>query len=484
MRRRCPRNEHEITSRCRRTRESSDRSLTTSATEPNSCPFLRHRSSTGAARCRSRAGIATLWVILMLPVVFLMLVFAVEIGNLWLARVELENALESAALAAVKEWHADAGASDTTIPRQIGQSFALANTVRGVPVTIGDNYVAATATNPNENASYLFPTGNLIFGGISGTDPDTVFDTTTLPACGVGGVIIDAIPVFGTLLIDTTAISPLSNDNAWGINFQAESPTTPPGLTVTQIVFNLRAGTDTNAVFAPLSTAPVISDNSPRIISSQNDVFGISNGALTLTTAGTVRTWANSQVRFIWDSTLPHIATIRFLPAGADAGFSPGDRIRFGLRVGGLGKNDGDDPGIAGVTATATFALLGVDQLPPNVGVLFDSRYGQNNPIPLDPDKTPNSAPYLLPNAIRTGVSDDRQSFTTIYGGGIIPGSGTPGTPGGNEYAVMAQARVTVNPICPSICWGPFSVQSRTVAYVSCADGFPRIIRVDQFVYP
>ena len=442
-----------------------------------------YRRSSGR---RSRAGVATLWVILMLPVVFLMLVFVAEIGNLWLARVELENALESAALAAVKEWADDAGASGTTVPRQVGQSFALANRVRGVPVTIGNNFAAATVADPNENASYTFPTANLVFGGISSTDPTVVFDVTSLPACG-STVWVEPIPLYGTLLLDATGASPMSADNAWGLNFKASDPSAPAGLTITQVVLNLRAGSDVDAAWNLLATAPRISDNSPNIISYQNDVFGLSNAALTLTTVGTVRTWANSQVQFVWDSTAAHILTIRFLPSGGDLGFQPGDRIRFGARVINLGSNDGDDPGIAKIQATVTFAISGVDQAPPNVGTFVDSNYAKNNPTPVDPDLTPNSAPYLLPNALSTKRSNDKQSFATVYGGGILSGGGGGTTVAGNEYAVLAQGRVNVTPICSGLMGGilgTFQVQAKTIAYYSCVDLCPRIVRVDQFIYP
>ena len=48
-----------------------------------------------------------------------MFCFVLEAANMWLARAELENALESAALAAVKTW-GDANGGSTFTPRQIG----------------------------------------------------------------------------------------------------------------------------------------------------------------------------------------------------------------------------------------------------------------------------------------------------------------------------------------------------------------------------
>jgi len=56
------------------------------------------------SRSNSRRGIATLWPILFSGAMLLILCFVVEIAHLWLTRVELENSLEAAALAAVKEW--------------------------------------------------------------------------------------------------------------------------------------------------------------------------------------------------------------------------------------------------------------------------------------------------------------------------------------------------------------------------------------------
>ncbi|MCL6507990.1 MAG: hypothetical protein K6T59_13295 [Bryobacteraceae bacterium] len=49
-----------------------------------------------------------------LPCLLALFVGLVGVANLWLARVELENALEAAALAAVKQW-GEAGGGDTVV---------------------------------------------------------------------------------------------------------------------------------------------------------------------------------------------------------------------------------------------------------------------------------------------------------------------------------------------------------------------------------
>ena len=58
----------------------------------------------GASAGRLRRGAVTLWTVLFMPVLLVLFFVVVEGVNLWLARVELENALESSALAAVKHW--------------------------------------------------------------------------------------------------------------------------------------------------------------------------------------------------------------------------------------------------------------------------------------------------------------------------------------------------------------------------------------------
>ncbi len=432
------------------------------------------RSDDGYVSAPRREGLAVVWLVLMLPLLFLLLCFVVEMGNLWLARVELETALESAALATVKEWGDTGGGSGTLTSRQVGQTVAAGNFVRGDSVVIGTNYTAATTSNPNGNFDGTFPTANLIFGALTSTSPTVVFESGVVPGCSA-----TTGTSAGTVLLDASAQNTLRDDNAWGINFKPPVATTTPGLTLSRVILDLRAGGDVDAAFDLLATAPSVSDNVPNRIASQNDVFGISNAALTLTTVGTVRTWANSQVRFVWDSATPHILTIHFLPFGADTGLAPGDRIRFGARVINLPQNDGDGVGRVFSTATMTYAVAGVNQSPDIVVTFVDTRYSGTNPPPLDPDILPNSAPYLLPNG-ENAVGNDRQSAVESIG------VGTPGT-SGNPFAVRAQARMTVTPICGSLfgtVMGPYQVQAEATARYNCSTGVPSIIRVDQFVYP
>ena len=95
---------------------------------------------TVASERKRRRGIATLWVILSLPVLLVLLGVAVDVGNLWLQRAELESTLEATALAAIKQFAQDgADANAIASAKNAGRAFAAANTVYGKPVIMPDN---------------------------------------------------------------------------------------------------------------------------------------------------------------------------------------------------------------------------------------------------------------------------------------------------------------------------------------------------------
>ncbi len=136
---------------------------------------------------RPRRGVVTLWTLLMVPVMLVLFAVVVEGVHLWLARVELENALEAAALAAVKEW----AETPLTVPiasgwtngaRTVGQQYAAANTINQTSVPIDANIGTFDPTsNPNENGPCG---GDLIFGAIVSAPP-YVFASNLVPSCVV-----------------------------------------------------------------------------------------------------------------------------------------------------------------------------------------------------------------------------------------------------------------------------------------------------------
>lgn len=128
---------------------------------------------------RLRRGISTLWLIVFFPLAVIGLLMTIETGRLWLARMEVEDALESAVLAAVIEWgdHDEHGPHSTLPARQVAADFAESNTVLGSQFSLGD---ASLNHNPgvghgrgNQNASQ---NGVLVFGAITQIQPTVVFD--------------------------------------------------------------------------------------------------------------------------------------------------------------------------------------------------------------------------------------------------------------------------------------------------------------------
>lgn len=132
------------------------------------------------SRALPRRGIATFWVIVSAPALLMLLVFVTDIGNLWLARGELETALESAALAAAKQW-GDSGGAETLAARQSGVDYAAANTVVGNPVLLSMNYNPQSMANENADQR-----GQLVFGSIRDLGPPLVFEAAAPPGAAAG----------------------------------------------------------------------------------------------------------------------------------------------------------------------------------------------------------------------------------------------------------------------------------------------------------
>jgi Flp pilus assembly protein TadG len=140
-----------------------------------------------------RRGVSTLWLLLTLPVFLTLLAFTVNIANLWLARVELENSLEAAALAAVREW---GEGSSTDAAKDVAIAYAAANPVRGI-----------------------VPASNFVFGEIEETGGKLTFDPLGTPVCdpelddfsGDFGVRVQAtVPVSSLRALLGNSIGPYS----------------------------------------------------------------------------------------------------------------------------------------------------------------------------------------------------------------------------------------------------------------------------------
>ena len=125
---------------------------------------------------RRRKGIATVWIIAAGPALLALLVLVTEIANLWLARVELRNAVEAGALAGAKTW-GDAPNDDgaaRSAARLAARNFTQANLVVGstVSIALNDNGTG----NDNQNNNNQTCPGSILLGRLNASVLDTTAD--------------------------------------------------------------------------------------------------------------------------------------------------------------------------------------------------------------------------------------------------------------------------------------------------------------------
>jgi hypothetical protein len=401
----------------------------------------------------------TLWTILSIPALMILVCFIIEILNLWHARVELETALEAAALAAVKEWGENPG-TDTLRPRCTGVEYAEANLVGRVPLEITNNY-NASATDPSTSNQNLSCDGDLIFGAITTDEPPWEFDTTEIPSCGKGNVLIDASEQGGL----TTA-----NKHEWGIAYQrADNTTVLPKISsividlgaTTPLYFDDTAGSSFG--FADAATPYKVGDTA----TSQADFFGLNPATeITPTFSDPHPTVSNRYKKLMFTFAIDGGSG---LPV-----FDPCERFRFGVNVRAAtgGKQyDGDAMGDFGVTVTVNFS-----DSTSSSGTLVNT---DSKGLPCGPKVTdsfcPNSGIYInnipdLPCPPASGAGNDGQSYVRIGGSG------------NGKFGVRAQATVAVPTICENlfgISLPQMKVQAKTTALFDCNEpANPRLIRV------
>lgn len=462
--------------------------------EPSYNP--RTRVFTGSAltnRGRSaRRGISVLWLVVTMPIFLFLFVGVVMIGNIWLARVELENALEASALAAVKNWAEFPNyGGDTLSSRGVGKTYALANTMTGVPVEISTNYDQLNVTGSANQNLLCDPTkpgplnvpppgGNLIFGAVTITNPRTPseyieFDAGTSPGAGSGSVIFDASangqPGGGGGTTNT--------DNWWGVSFRPTA-TTPANFTISRLVFDLRA----NGGSGSFGSIPALSDNvAPHMVSSggtdQPDIFGFDAVPA-------------NQISFSILPATPWIMTITFNAFGGDPGFEPCDRMRFGVELDGVGpstgggslKDDGDSVGHDGVRVAIYYADSGVERPAPVYATFLDTQHPSNQCVnQLDSSSPCTPFSMIVHPGLYPDVPCPPASAPKNNGQSLAFASGS----GGNAFGVRAQAIVPVpNPFCGfcGLAIKPHYVTVKTTAMYDPAEGQPRLIRVDEYYCP
>ncbi|MFN3151979.1 TadE/TadG family type IV pilus assembly protein [Bremerella sp.] len=462
---------------------------------------------------RARRGVSLLWIIIAFPALVLFLVFAVEIGNIWLARIELEQSLEANALAAVKHWAESTGSANTLEAREVGNSFSIANPVRGVPVDLtnvmlnsafsnGNNRLnfddRVTGAYPNQNlvcrdiSEYndYIQSGVMIFGAITQienednpVDPSqsVIFDADETPTC-LGGS--DGAP----LLVDATGNGTLGSGssmgvrNAWGISFGLSTDSDiNANLRIDRIEIDVDPNNVTGYEFVPINsngTGPLglISNEMPSMNLDPlvRDNEFVSNH---LSPASDIVFSAGSS-----DSTL----VITFGTALNPLQLQPGDRFRFGARVNtGNGNSQVDADGVGAVgTEIRVFYSYNGQSFGPFVTNLVDTNDEK------DCDDDPNTAivtdalgidHYIgspsqtedLPCPASNGVNNNGQSYVRSFLGGAP-----------RHFAVRSQATIGVRSVVQSICGfelGPWGVSAKATAYYDCETRDPKLIRVDVF---
>lgn len=461
--------------------------------------------------CGTRQGVVTFWALVSVPVFMLMFCVVVEIGNLWMARIQLKNALESAALAAVKTW-GDARGGDTTLARTVGNRFASACVINGVSVDLStlpgglnDNF----ADVDNDNASC---TGTLVFGSITADDPEYAFDSCVTGGCGVNA----------NVLIDASSNGNLNSENDWGISFQPNAQTDPNSY-ITRVVIRLPGndGDTTLPYFDFSGGGPIVATSSTDNVAanrvrcastqlncganqgdSQADLFGITASDMSFGTmsvanfgdaGGGNRLECSAAVSAI--SAAPtKILVIEFDPST----FQPGERFRFGANVngGGISPFDGDviggDALPAPAEVTVCFStgdvitghfedtndrLLGQEANCSNV--TFAPTWGQC-PTPgrrgmIINGADANPAQRLRPDQPpppSNGNGNNGQSLVSFN----ISGNG------GQGLAVRARATFNVPSVCESLFGlplGSFTVTAEADAIYECIARRPRLYHID-----
>jgi Flp pilus assembly protein TadG len=394
-----------------------------------------------------RRGISTIWLMATLPIMLIMLGIVVNVANLWLARIELENALEAAALAAVKEW-GDASGGVTDGPRDVGVAYAAANNVRCVPLTISTNLDASpSANNPNANLvcnpvrcdrqSGTPPGGNLIFGAITDDDPAN-------PITFNAGISGGCIPATVFIEITKTSNGADTEERMFGVFFNEG----PDYLSIQSVSFTIPVLTKPNQPSQqPFFDGGSASAKQPTVSTQDGDIQGLLTTDVSFSFSDEVdfgefryRTFTTSFTNEVFNPPIDP---------------NPGDFVRFGASINQMNppvirppaQNDGESFHLAPVRVTVVFYDSSDGSTRAASGVFID-------------DEDPSNGRAIM----------------TLGGGS-----------GDAALAVRAQAIVSIQSIWSRLlllCSRPLCVSACATAAYDCSTGRVELIRVDRFICP
>lgn len=405
-----------------------------------------------------RRGIATIWVLVALPVVLTLLVMIVDGGNLWVARMELKNALDAAALSGVKTW---GEGSSTSQARLDAHDAFNTNTILGTQYVLSTVEGGCTNGNPAPSA-----TADIILGTISDGAGGFTFDCQGTPACVTGTFTL-------VIAVDTSdpPIAPCdggANDTfARASAFRVESFTTSdPALTLNNLTFTIPGAGFPTGGFFDLRNPPPSNDASsgytsgmgPGTVQTPPRLYYRGAPPTTNATTLVLSACASPRATFGITSAFYNVPPAPAPPIGLTdppdvtstsfrwvfTGFQGGDVFAFGVDTdyangvtGGGGSPEVDTGGeFAGATVSGNVS-----------GTAFSST-------------------LLL-------VSVDRSAVTI---NGVVTG--------GDAFGVRARKTVSVPSIASAFLGlpvSPYQVTSLSYARYACSNGPPQLIHINTY---
>lgn len=425
---------------------------------------LRHRVGV----CRH--GVATVWIIASIPAIACLLCVVLEFANLWMARVELRNALDAAALSAVKTW----GEGGSTIAaRQEGQNTAALNTVTGVPVALALN----TGGGANGNGP---GTGDILLGTITGTPGALTFDCNGTPSCVTGTINL-------TIAVETDPSGDTFADPDAGAGAppfgSGDTPTSGAGDA--ESTFRLESFTQsfgTGAVLqsiefdlAPMQITPTsgggagipVADDGffdLRAIGPNDNNRSIGNPGSKPSLVGVNSSGVAPTFTYSGGNNVDQFTSVLVSFAG---GITPGlpatNQFFFGTDTDQVG---GDTGGGGGATAQDFGGEFGTD----------GGGGGGTDPF----TSTGATVRIVVSGQTFTGtltrINDNRSELTIV--GNLT---------GGDAFGVRTSSTTQVSSICDSVFGtsvGPFNVTSISYARYLCTNGPPELVRIQTFTCP
>lgn len=405
----------------------------------------------------NRAGISTIWMIVALPAVMTVFVLVLDIGNIWLARSELKNALDASALSGVQTW---GNGGSTAQARFDANDASSANTVLGTVVAL--NTTQGGCANGNVSS-----TGEIILGTITDNGLTNVFDCSGSPSCisGTADIVFEVNTTGGDTFGNPT--DPVGDGvprRSFRLVSFVETTGIPTGLTLNSITLDLTA----------MMTQPSGGGaNSPddgvfdlRGIGNSDVPRGIGEpgagapdepvpGLIGVNAQGVASTFAFSG----GPATEPRIITVTFGGGGITSAASPGSQFFFGVDTDQVGGDIGMGAGttvqdFGGEFGTDGGGGSGNDPFT-SVGATFSANI---------------SGQTVSGTLLR--ISDDISRVSLSVN--IVAG--------GTSFGVRTRKTVQVRSVCPTFLnlgLGPYNVTAESFARFVCSNGPPELVRVD-----